>query len=147
MSIGRGHFNISYNHLTGSWIAIVQTKDTKGTHSWTSCFPLKVLTHAKYLKPNTQLSVSSRISHSQSLLPLLWPSLPGAQQAGLTPELLTKTCCSHEKVQQTTTRSGFKPNPLVQDVIKSVSTLLSKSQWVLQLENPCRRDKLRNQCQ
>lgn len=52
-------------------------------------------------------------------------------QAEATPQVLTKACCAREQDQQITTRNGFKSLLPVQEVTKSGSTLLPKSQGLL----------------
>lgn len=105
-------------------------KDKRNTFMNFLFFHLRVLTHAKHVMPNTQLCVLTDPSHPIPLASLVikpcW-----SMQAEATPQLLPKACCSCEQDQQITTRNGFKSLLLAQDVMKSESTLLPKSQGLL----------------
>lgn len=74
-------------------------------------FRLRVLTHAKYVMPNTPLCPHGSLTPNPSCFSCNQTLL---EQAEATPQLLTKACCTREQDQQITTRNGFKSLLLVQ---------------------------------
>lgn len=92
-------------------------------------FRLRVLTHAKYVMPNTPLCPHGSLTPNPSTSLVIKPCW--STQAEATLQLLSKACCAREQDQQITTRNGFKSFLLLQEVMKSESTLLPKSQGLL----------------